>query len=59
MASSNQRERDLARAKHHRQRARRDAATRKQDRTRIIAIVLIVAIVLLMTGGVLVGLLFS
>jgi hypothetical protein len=59
MASSNQRERELARAKHERQKARRDAERSKQDRTRIIAIVLILAMVLLTTGGVLLGILFN
>jgi|CXWK01.1.fsa_nt_gi F0F1-type ATP synthase assembly protein I len=59
MASSNQRERELARAKHERQKARRDAESSKQDRTKIIAVVLILAMVLLTTGGVLLGILLN
>ena len=59
MASSNQRERELARAKHERQKVRRDSESRKQDRTKIIAIVLIVSMVILAAGGFLLGRLFS
>lgn len=59
MASSNQRQRQLAREKHQRQQARREAKNQKQDRTKIIAIVLIVAMVLLTTGGFILGRLFS
>ncbi len=59
MASSNQRERELARAKHERQKARRQSESRKQDRTKIIAIVLIVSMVILTAGGFLLGRLFS
>jgi hypothetical protein len=51
MASSNDRERRLAREKHQRQQARRDAEQKKTDRTRIIATVLIISMVLLTTGG--------
>jgi hypothetical protein len=55
VASSNQRQRQLAREKHTRQQARRSAEQKKTDRTKIIATVLIVALVLLMTGGFLIG----
>lgn len=54
MASSNKRERELARAKHARQQARRQAeSSRAKRRQRIVAIVVVVSLVLLTAGGVL------
>ena len=59
MASSNQRQRQLAREKHLSHQARREQKNTKQDRTKIIAIVLIIAMVLLTTGGFILGRIFS
>jgi cobalamin biosynthesis Mg chelatase CobN len=59
MASSNQRERRLAREKYERQQARRDKESQKTDRTRIIATVLIISMVLLTTGGYILGRIFG
>jgi flagellar basal body-associated protein FliL len=58
MASSNKRERKLAREKHERQEARRRQEDKKADRTKIVAWVLIISLVLLTTGGVLLNWLF-
>lgn len=52
MASSNKRERELARAKHARQHARRQSeANRAQRRQRIVAIAVVAALVLVAGGG--------
>ena len=59
MASSNDRERQLAREKHDRQSSRRDAEDRKRRRTQIIAWTLIIGMVLLTTGGFLIGQILS
>lgn len=59
MASSNHRQRQLAREKHERQQARRSQEEKKADRTKWIAIILIVAMVALTTGGYLLGKVFS
>lgn len=59
MASSNDRQRQLAREKYERQQARRAHQSKKQDRTRMIAIILIVTLVLLMTGGFVIGRIMS
>ena len=59
MASSNKRERRLAREKYERQEARRSHQDKKTDRTKIIALVLIVSLILLTTGGFIVSQLFS
>jgi flagellar basal body-associated protein FliL len=58
MASSNERERRLAREKYERQSARRSAETKKTDRTKIIAVILILSMVLLTTGGFLLSRIF-
>lgn len=55
MASSNDRQRQLARQKYERQQARRMAEARKKDRQRIIALVLIVSMVALVGGGLVLG----
>ena len=51
MASSNKRERRLAREKHERQEARRTHEDKKADRTKIVAWVVIISLVLLTTSG--------
>jgi hypothetical protein len=59
MASSNERERSLARKKHERQISRREEEERKARRQKIIASVLIIGMILLTTGGFLIGQILS
>lgn len=55
MASSSGRQRQLAREKYARQQARRVAEERKRRRRRLIAGVLAVSLIVLLTGGFVIG----
>lgn len=59
MASSNERKRQLAREKHERQQSRRSEADRRQRRQQWIAGILVGSLILLTTGGFLLGKLLS
>ena len=58
MASSNKRERRLARERHERQQARRTKEEKKADRTKIVAWVVIISLLILTGGGIVLQWLF-